>query len=92
MTLAPHGHKYYIPSHLPPSRSASPPGGYNSDPETGSGVRNVRTAADCTSSITNTKATGGTVARKRGKRRNSGNPADSSTEGLKTVGWQDLLK
>ena len=52
----------------------------------------MRTAADCTSSITNTKATGGTVARKRGKRRNSGNPADSSTGGLKTVGWQDLLK
>ena len=52
----------------------------------------MRTAADCTSSITNTKTTGGTVARKRGKHRNSGNPADSSTEGLKTVGWQDLLK
>ena len=91
MTLAPHDHTYCLPSHLPPSRPVSPSGGYNSDPETGSGVRNVRISADC-SPITDTKATGGTVTRKRGKRRNGGNATGSSMEGLKTVGWQDLLK
>lgn len=92
MTLAPHGHTYYIPSPLPPSRPVSPSGGYNSDPEAGSGVRNVRNAADRSSLIADMKPAGGTVARQRGKRRNGGSAADSSKGGPKTAGWQDLLK
>ena len=94
MTLAPYGQKYYVPPTTRSSRPPSPSTGYNSDPESTS--RDVRGVGELIlpaplGGFTDTEGDVNFSRRNPGRRRN-GNMSHSSREGLKTAGWQDLLK